>query len=92
MELGKAEGMELGKAEGVELGISQGVELGMSTLLCKQAAQRWGMLPPQTEAQLRRIKNTQDLEDLSLALMSASSLKEFEASIVSYVHKAQGGE
>ncbi len=92
MELGEARGMELGEARGIELGKAEGKAEGMRTLLLGLASQRWGVIPAHIEAQVQSMTNTEALERLSFALFAATSLQEFEASLLAEVATEGGTE
>ena len=68
--------IERGRREGIQLGRQQGIQQGKQSILLQLLGAKFGQLPESVGEEIRAITNEQELDQLSLRILTANSLDE----------------
>ena len=71
LDRGRAEGLDRGRAEGLEQGLEQGLVEGLHTAALELIRSKLGALPTNTEAQVRAVRDPDQLRALVISLGQA---------------------
>jgi len=72
IERGRREGIQLGRQEGIQ----QGVQQGKQSMLLHQLSAKFGILSEPVVQEIRAITSEQELDRLSLRVLTANSIDE----------------
>jgi len=76
IEQGRQEGVQLGRQEGIQLGRQEGVQQGKQSILLQLLNAKFGTLPEPLVQEIRAITSEQELNRLSLRVLTANSIDE----------------
>jgi len=76
VQLGRQEGIQLGRQEGVQLGRQEGVQQGKQSILIQLLNAKFGTLTEPLVQEIRAITSEQELDRLSLRVLTANSIDE----------------
>ena len=76
IEKGRQQGIQQGMQQGRQQGIQQGVQLGKQSLLLQLLNAKFGQLPESVVQKVRAITGEQELDKISLRVLTANSLAE----------------
>ena len=70
--------IEQGIQQGIQQGMQQGIQQGKQSTLLKQLETKFGKLPVSVEERVRAMTSEQDLDRLSVRVLTANNLEEMD--------------